>query len=329
MRTFERLKFYSKMLLLNRRNTIIMFLGLGISLAMISEGLIFMYSFQYDAFDAFSKQTPTRQFTFTLDSFSTIGLEDTIVSEINNITWKAIEEVGITDRIKRVDLLIDRGTLLYVGPKDNETGEEEILPDIGYYGIPDDYFSALESILYNGTLPYRADEVLLVAKQSIIDTTNLSRLGTFPVYVPIFTFPPDLYAAVDMGIPDGGNYVNITGVITQANFENFRGSLEDDFRSLETYFTDQFFLSRHKGVMDYTSRIGYLSGMVSFTSRFSFDLSKIDAFNVGGEITQLTALGQELSRAFEKEGFNAIISPDLVDLLRDFNEEFIMFQLIG
>ncbi|MCK5158794.1 MAG: hypothetical protein KAR08_06535, partial [Candidatus Heimdallarchaeota archaeon] len=71
---------------MNRRNTLIMFLGLGISLAMISEGLIFIYSFQYDAFTEFNKQTPTKQFTLTLSSFNVHGQEDTILSKIKNIT---------------------------------------------------------------------------------------------------------------------------------------------------------------------------------------------------------------------------------------------------
>ncbi|MHA1188024.1 MAG: hypothetical protein ACTSSK_14325 [Candidatus Heimdallarchaeota archaeon] len=39
MKRFEKVKYYYKLLLLNRKNTFIMFLGLGISLALIAEGL--------------------------------------------------------------------------------------------------------------------------------------------------------------------------------------------------------------------------------------------------------------------------------------------------
>ena len=125
MKLLERIKFYYKMLLLNRRNTLVMFLGLGISLAMISEGLIFTYSFQYDAFTEFNKKTPTKQFTITLDSFDVEDQEDTILSRISNITQDVIEEVGMQNRILRTDWLSERGTMLYVDSNDTR-GEEQL-----------------------------------------------------------------------------------------------------------------------------------------------------------------------------------------------------------
>ena len=328
MRVFERLKFYYKMLLLNRRNTLVMFLGLGISLAMISEGLIFVYSFQYDAFVEFNKKTPTKQFTITLSSFNVAGEEDTILSKINNITQDIIDEVGIRDRILRTDWFSERGTMLYVNSR-NPSGDEQLIPEFNLYGIPPDYFSALESILYNGTLPYRKDEVLVVTKLSTIESTNLSRLGQFSLYVPVFDISGDIYLSVRIGIPGAGEHVNVTGVITSEDFENFRGKLSDDFEAMDDYFSDQFILSTHTAVLDYVTKIQYLSGFTGFTCRFAFDLTKIDAFNIAGEINKINILSQSIQREFEKEGFEITIEHQLTDLLRKFNEEFLIFQLFA
>ena len=80
MAAIEKFKYYYKLLLLNRKNALIMFFGLGISLALISEGLIFMYSFQYDAFQDFTKQTPTKQYTLSVDSINVVDKKDTSIA---------------------------------------------------------------------------------------------------------------------------------------------------------------------------------------------------------------------------------------------------------
>ncbi|NHJ31891.1 MAG: FtsX-like permease family protein [Asgard group archaeon] len=328
MEILERFKFYYKMLLLNRRNTFVMFLGLGISLAMISSGLIFVYSFQYDAFLDFSQKVPPQQFTITLSALNVQGEEETILSKINNITQAVIDETGIDDRILRTDWFTEKGTMLYVDS--NETGGvEQLLPEFNMFGLPPDYFSAFESILYNGTLPHRKDECVVVARRNIVESTNLTNLGKFPLYVPVFDLSGDIYTSVAWGIPAAGGYVNVTGIIIAEDFENFKGTLTDDFEALDEYFTDQFIFTTHTAVFEFANYVEYFSGYVGFKCRFAFDLTKIDAFNIAGEISKISTLSQDMLREFEKEGFELYIEYPLVDLLRDFQEEFLIFQLIS
>ncbi|HUT82279.1 MAG TPA: ABC transporter permease [Candidatus Bathyarchaeia archaeon] len=330
MKIAEQFKFYTKMLFLNRRNTIVMFLGLGISLAMISEGLIFMYSFQYDAFTDFNIQTPIRQFTISVDSTNIIDQEESFLSLLNNITQKAIDEVGLRNRILRTDWIAQRGAMLYLGGSNpGDTNDDQLIPNFNVIALPDDYFSAFASILYNGSLPYKSDEFLVVARRSVIENTNLSNLGMFPVYVPVLAFPPDNFYSVELGIPTAGAYCNVTGLITEEDFENYRGTLSDDFKSLDDYLTDQFILTRYTGATNFVTSVLYLNGYLGYNCRFSFDLNKIDAFNIGGEIEKLEYLGQELSRQFDNENIGIQISLDLINDLKEFNEEFLIFQLFG
>ena len=68
-RFLEQLKVYLKIIRLNHKSTIVAFLGLGFSLALISEGLIFAFSFQYSAFSEYMGEPPTDQFTVSVISF--------------------------------------------------------------------------------------------------------------------------------------------------------------------------------------------------------------------------------------------------------------------
>ncbi|MHA1441960.1 MAG: hypothetical protein ACTSPK_08880, partial [Candidatus Heimdallarchaeota archaeon] len=63
----EQLKIYMNLLQLNRRSTILSFLGLGLSLILISEGLIFTYSFQYGAFEEYTSVAPPKQVSALTD----------------------------------------------------------------------------------------------------------------------------------------------------------------------------------------------------------------------------------------------------------------------
>jgi ABC-type antimicrobial peptide transport system permease subunit len=316
------------MLLLNRRNTLVIFLGLGISLAIISEGLIFMYSFQYDAFIEFNKEIPTEQVSVGIEGVFIVGQEDTLFSQFNNITNRVIEDVGINQSLLRSDWFGNKGTMLYIASKDNPE-EGQLIPESNMYSIPPDFFSGFEEILYNGTLPYKENEVLVVTSRNIVETSNLTTLGVFPVYVPVLSITEDIYIAVDTGIPDAGNYVNVTGIVLAEDFENYKGTLRDEFRGLDSYFTDSFLITRYTNIMSFSKSILYNYGFMSFNCRFSLDLTKIDAFNIEGEIKKLQHFGQELEREFRKEGFDSTVHLDLIDNLKEFREEFIIFQLFG
>ncbi|NHJ39097.1 MAG: hypothetical protein FK731_03620, partial [Asgard group archaeon] len=127
MKIFERTKFYYNMILLNRRNTLIMFLGLGISLAMISEGLIFMYSFQYNAFIEFNKEIPTEQLTVNINAIDVTEDLETFFPLFHNITNRAIENAELNERILRTDWFGAKRTMLYIDSKSNP-GKGQLIP---------------------------------------------------------------------------------------------------------------------------------------------------------------------------------------------------------
>lgn len=330
MKAFEKVKYYYKLLLLNRKNTFIMFLGLGISLALIAEGLIFMYSFQYDAFQDFNKETPTRQFTIIADNYDYSDVSDTIVSDLYNRTERAVENAGLTDRILRTDWIAEKGAIIYLDANEEED-DDLYLYDWNIYGVPADYFSAFESILYNGTMPHNKNEFLAVSHRKIIETTNLSKMGTFPMYVPMLSWPPNPYLPLEVGIPGAGSYVNVSGLVTSEDFNSYKGNgtLTQDMLALNEYFTGNFLLTTYENVMNFANSVGYFQGTLRFVCRFAFNLGKVDAFNIGGELNLLNKLSQEVFNEFEDVDYPLTVTPDLSDTLVQFNKEFLIFQLFG
>ncbi|NHJ39098.1 MAG: ABC transporter permease [Asgard group archaeon] len=320
----QRLRLYFKIVFMNRRTTILMFLGLGISLALISESLMFMYSFQYDSFTGFTNGVPTRQFTVTLSAFDVTDYEEASIPILNEQMSIAIENAEISDRVKRFDWFLSRGFVMVAL---SSSSYNVIIPDFSLIGIPSDYFSVISSLLSNGTLPQRIDQGIVVARQAVLDNTNLSKLGMFSIYTPIFGLT--FQEVVDLGIPAGGIRFNSSGYMSYEKFSNVIGPSENDFQAMTELFPEQFILTSYNNLAHLASKVEYNTGYVSPTGRIQFDLAKIDAFNINQEISQLTRFSQEISRELENVGFDPIVYTTLIDLLNDFNQEFVIFQLFG
>lgn len=302
-----------------------MFLGLGISLALISESLMFMYSFQYGSFEGFIQDNPTRQISISIDSFDLTNEPVAGVLRLKDITNTAIQNAEAEDRVKKVDWYLERGvfSVFY----DNYNERESIAPEFHIYGIPPDYFSALENILYNGSLIQGVGEFLVVAKQATLLRTNISDIGRHAVFTPIFGY--SYQDVVDAGIPVGGQYINVTGSIKKEDFLSINGTLADDFQAMADYFTEEFFLTSYTNFASIVKDLTYLSGYAAPIGRCVFKLDQVDAFNIPDEISIVNSLAQEFSICFQNDGYSLHVYADLIPLLEEFNREFLIFQLFG
>jgi len=320
----EKAKLYFRLILMGRRSTIVTFLGLGISLALISEGLLFLYSFQYGAFTGFYNGVPTKQMTISLSAYDIRDYSEQSIPLLLDVTNQAMKNSEITNRIRRIDWFLSRGFFTVLETK---SGREAILPEINLFAIPTDYFSVLTSILYNGSLPTQIDDVLVVAKTSTLESTNLSNTGRFPLYTPILF--QSYENVIDMGIPEGGQYINISGVVAKEVFNNIEGSMREDFIAMADYFTEEFLLTSYTNFGYVLSKLTYFPGYAAATGRVTFKLEEINSFKVKQEINKLSTFSQELSRLFNVEGFQPLIYNYMTQYLSDFRSEFIIFQLFS
>ena len=221
-----------------------MFIGLGISLALIAEGMMFMYSFQYGGFTGFYREPPIRQFSIGI---SALPLDDVTeeIDEIDAIVEATIVEQNLKERVDQIDWFLGRGLFL-VADSLVEIGNWSIIPNFSVYGVPPDYLSALNSILYNGSMPQKTKEVIVVAPQATIETTNISYLDLVSVYTPVIGLPPPTYEEIiEMGKPDYGTDINVTGVITSEIFTNPPSEVEDRINTLNEYLGDYCILTSY------------------------------------------------------------------------------------
>ena len=301
---FEQLKIYLKILGLNRKATILSFIGLGVSLALISEGLIFVYSFQYGAFVDYAG-TPTKQLTVDLITQLNIGDYDAYYDELYNITDTIIDNLGARNRIRKMDWYYENGYSLDTIDDNNNTA---FLTHINLYGIPSDYFSVLQQLLCSGSMPQQEDNVIIVAKNSTFSFTNLDNPGLFPLYKAVFG-----------GWVRIGN-INISGAITKEAFLSYNGTNAFDFQAMADYFTEEFMLVPAEN---------HRSGETKCTGRFSFWLEDINSYDINNEIELINSIGQEMSRAFEERGKPLTVHNHIHDTLVDFQSEFLLFQIYG
>ncbi|MHA1125940.1 MAG: FtsX-like permease family protein [Candidatus Heimdallarchaeota archaeon] len=301
----EQLKMYMNLLQLNRRSTILSFLGLGLSLILISEGLIFTYSFQYGAFEEYTNGAPPKQVSALTDMLDIPELPSDTISDLHNISHQAIKAQKINSRIKKIDWHFEKGQA--IGAMSNN-GQYQFIKDVNRYGLSFDYFSALETLLYNGTLPTSSSDIIIVARSSTISNTNFSNTGQFPHYIPIFG--GWIYAGP----------ITVSGIIPRETLEAYNGSFRDDFQSMLGYFTDEFMIMNNDN---------FPTVEVRAIGRFSFYLNEIDSFNIQNEIAMVSGFSQELSRKLKEGGINVFVYNELGELLQDFAEEYRLFQLFG
>ncbi|MEA2071610.1 MAG: hypothetical protein U9O98_10015 [Asgard group archaeon] len=243
----EKFKLYFKLLFLNRKNSIVMFLGLGLSLALIAESLMFMYSFQYGAFEDFMGGAPTQQFTITASDYDISTVENAGIPELNSLTEDAIEESNMEERISNTDWFLGKG--LFTVAKIKSSGSETILSPFNMYAVPPDYFSSFEKILYNGTLPQKIKDCIVVAKTSSFNRYNLSQLGTFTFYTPVWGMQPA--EVVNSDNPSLYATINTSGIIKKEDFENVRGILENNFEAMTNYFSEEFLITTYTNMSIY------------------------------------------------------------------------------
>ncbi|MFW9923900.1 MAG: ABC transporter permease [Candidatus Thorarchaeota archaeon] len=324
VKILEKIKFHFNMIFLNRRNTIVMFLGLGISLALISQSLMFMYGFQYGSFTGFYKEIPPRQLTISLDAIDLNLAVGAGIPELTDIVENTIVEIAIGDRVQRVDFYLSRGLFTVLN---SSTGSNQIFTEFNLYAIPPDYFSTIYSILYDGTLPQRINDVIVVARENTILTTNLSEFGVIPCYTPIWGLSNE--EVIELGFPYTGGYLNVSGLVTKESFSNVLGPQATDFDAMTDFFSTEFMITSYTNLQNFVTEMGYLNGLATPSGRISFDLDKIDSFAIKQEISYITEFSQTLTRNFEVKGFTCHIYPVLSDLLEKFNREFIILQLFG
>ena len=322
--------------MINKKFTLVAFIGLGVSLSLVTTSLIYLYSYQYDAFNKFVSEHPEEQITVSpANMLSTEGIEETIIPDLDKVLDDSLTFSGLEGRITFRGWFNHR-TVVAPYQDRNNYNSTEVMP-FSYAGIPSIYFDIIEPfILEGGRLPTQDDEAIILLRPGRIAQTNFT-IGTQNLFV--VTNPFNIMSGVMLGIPEAGASVNITGIVdTYALQDGINASSYDQtlINNLFSLFgNDEIILTFHQNVMVYTQNMGnqYPSLIAPnrqlFTGSVLFNLNEINAFQINDEISKIIAFSEGIRTELEVEEFtdDVHVYMDILDILQNFAFEFEIFKI--
>ncbi|NHJ04009.1 MAG: hypothetical protein EAX90_04245 [Candidatus Heimdallarchaeota archaeon] len=293
-RVSEKINLFFRMIFINKKYTLVAFIGLGVSLSLVTTSLIFLYSYQYDAFNKYVIDHPEEQITIApANMISSYGIEDTIIPDLDALVDQSLLSADLEGRISFRGWFNHRAVVAPYQDRTHSNTTELIA--LSFAGIPAAYFDILEPfILDSGRLPSNPNEALFLLQPGRFESTNLS-IGPQNLYV---TYDPfNIWAGVIQGIPEAGAQVNITGIINSYELQSTFNSTSYERTLLNNLFSvfgnDELILSFHKNVIHFTENIGtILPSLMApnkqiYVGTILFNLNEIDAFHMNDEITKI------------------------------------------
>jgi hypothetical protein len=185
------------MIFLNKKYTLIAFIGLSISLSLVAENLIFLYSYQFDAFNKYVRENPEEQITITPSNMlNSFGKEEVIIPELNGIIDQSLIFANIKDRVISRQWINRRAVLL---PFEIQATSAETLFSTTIVGVPNYYFQILQDyLLPGGSMPSATNDMIAIARPARFTEVNLTT-GLFNTYVIVNPF--NLEQSLWLGIP--------------------------------------------------------------------------------------------------------------------------------
>lgn len=335
-RVFEKLNLFIRMIFINKKYTLVAFVGLGISLSLVSTSLIFLYSYQFNAFNKYVTDHPEEQITITPNNMiNSFGLEDTLIPDLNSLVDNSISDSGLQGRVSYRGWYNHRVVVLPYEDR-NHNNDTELLPS-AIVGVPVEFFDILQPYLIEGgRMPSSSNEIIILTRSERLETTNIS-IGEQNLFV-VYDFT-NLWAAVAEGIPAGGATMNVTGIINVYDLLESLNGTSDAISKISNLLsvmeTDEMILTLPQNVMHFTSGLtGTLSLVApnkqSYVCSILFNLNEINAFKISEDISKFISLSELLRSSIETTDLtdSVHIDLDLVDILQDFDSEFEIFKIL-
>ncbi len=334
-RVFEKLNLFFRMIFINKKYTLVAFVGLGISLSLISTSLIFLYSYQFNAFNKYVVDHPEEQITISPNNMlNSFGQEDTLIPDLNSLVDTSISDSGLQGRVSYRGWYNRRAVVL---PYEDRThyNTTELLP-LSMVGVPVEFFDILQPYLIEGgRMPASSNEIIILLRSEYFSTTNIS-VGEQNIFV--ISNPINIWASVWDGVPNGGVRMNVTGIINVYDLQNSLNNTSDSTTKISNLFsvidTDEMILTFHKNVMDFTSGLTGMPSLVApnkqtYVGSILFNLNEVNAFRINDDISNLIAFSEQLRTSIETTSLtnDVHIDLDLVVILQGFASEFEVFKI--
>ncbi|MHA1185991.1 MAG: FtsX-like permease family protein [Candidatus Heimdallarchaeota archaeon] len=329
---FEHLKLNFKFIGFSRRLAIITIIGLSISVAMVTENILFLDSFRYNAFEEFQSRTNDPYIEAQMDHTGTefLGLLTLLSSSVTS----AIEDLDINlDYLSGQTWFPYKFFYLML----NNIVESEIeFHDTYLVGMDIGFLESLDDVMTIGTAPGMG-EYCIISNSKTLEETNLNISQLHEGYVPVDD-SGNAWRSFAEGMPDAGTHFNFTGII---NIDELTfGELElptavESVVNMVLNLGAEIILTDSGQVLSLMNQMSYAHNDMSILGRITFNLQTFDIFELNNVIDELQALVNRLQEEFillldgsdgvEKD-YELHMNSRIIPLLSNFRTEFRIFQ---
>ena len=203
---FEHIKLNLKFIGFSKRLALISIVGLSISIAMITQNILFLTSFRDNAFNEFSSNTADTYIDINMDHVGTYG--NNLVSIIEAAVVTQMSDVDFDDELYTQEWFTYKDFFLMLY---NDVYHENEFHNTFLIGIDADYLELFDPLVTEGVGP-EPGEAIIITNTDTLEETNLNVNDTFEMYVPVDD-SGNPYVSFNMGIGQAGAYVDFAGLI--------------------------------------------------------------------------------------------------------------------
>ncbi|MCK5409061.1 MAG: ABC transporter permease, partial [Candidatus Heimdallarchaeota archaeon] len=297
-------------------------IGVTLAVAVITQYVFFVYSYQFQAFNLFLADEPR--------TYIKVQVESTYIQQsfhqynsFDRIADIALNYINMSDRVLQRDLFFKRSMFTRTfDPITNET----ILPNMPLIGTEGKLRTYLSNNIAIGRAPENPFEVLVVVSYDYYNHSSIRVNSSTNLYVPI-----SLTKDASLNVPDAYTTVNVSGIVFLEELADYNilGSnigipleyiLELDVRAAAVTWWIEGAEILQSIVMTY--------GLATINEDLFYDVTAIDAFQLDEEVNTIKLIGVELKDWYLLlESYTQVrINSYLVDLLESFQSEYNLYQ---
>ncbi len=301
---------------------IISAIGVTLAVAVITQYVFFIYSYQFQAFNLFLADEPR--------TYIQVQVESTFIQQsfhqynsFDRISAIALNYINMTDRVLQRDLFFKRGMFTQTfDPITNET----ILPNIPLIGTEGKLRTYLSNNIAIGRAPENPFEILAAVSHDYYNHSSIRVNDTTNLYIPI-----SLTKDASLTVPAAYTTVNVSGIVFLDDLVDYN-VLGSDIGIPIEYILE---LAERAAAVTWwiegaeiLQSVAMSYGLATINEDLFYDVTVIDSFHLEDEINTIKLIGVELKEWYLLlESYTQVrINSYLVDLLEKFQDEYNLYQ---
>jgi ABC-type antimicrobial peptide transport system permease subunit len=331
VKILEYIKLNLKFIGFSKRLAAVTIIGLSVSIAMITQNVLFLNSFRNNAFGEFAERQTDTYIQTEMNHVGTAGynlmpmLEASVTSQIEETNLRE-EEIAYQEWMTFKFFYL----MLY-----NEKYHENEFHDTYLVGINRNYLELLAPIITNGTAP-SLGEFCLITNSESLESTNINTNDTFEAYVPVDE-TQNPWNSYSMGLGEAGTTLQFSGIINidAISFKDL--TLPPHIQTLISMMLSlggEIIITDDTESIQTVHYINYARNDIGVMGRIIFDLQEFNVFQLEEHITKLqifvNRIQEELLGIIQVFSSTAEldINANVIPMLSGFRWQFRIFQIL-